>query len=192
MHSRPERADGGQFRELMPGVEGNNERSPWNMAQAYQAPEFLEEMRFWHRLRVNLQPYLWETAQDCAAHSRPMMRPLVYDWPNDPLAIAVDDEFLLGDSLLVAPLLEENAESRTVYLPQGQWIGLFDQIWHDGGQAVTAGGQFPAAGVSAARIWASTESGVRTAPWFCPPARGGAVWEPPFSAGRFLRETVFP
>lgn len=136
-HSEP---DGGQFRELMPGAEGNNERSPWNMAQAYQAPEFLEEMRFWHRLRVNLQPYLWETAQDCAAHSRPMMRPLVYDWPNDPLAIAVDDEFLLGDSLLVAPLLEENAESRTVYLPQGQWIGLFDQIWHDGGQAVTAGG----------------------------------------------------
>ena len=58
-HSEP---DGGQFRELMPGVEGNNERSPWNMAQAYQAPEFLEEMRFWHRLRVNLQPYLWETA----------------------------------------------------------------------------------------------------------------------------------
>ncbi len=136
-HSEP---DGGQFRELMPGAEGNNERSPWNMAQAYQAPEFLEEMRFWHRLRVNLLPYLWETAQDCAAHSRPMMRPLVYDWPNDPLAIAVDDEFLLGDSLLVAPLLEENAESRTVYLPQGQWIGLFDQIWYDGGQTVTAGG----------------------------------------------------
>ena len=136
-HSEP---DGGQFRELMPGAEGNNERSPWNMAQSYESPEFLSEMRFWHRLRVNLQPYLWETAQDCAAHSRPMMRPLVYDWPNDPLAVAVDDEFLLGDSLLVAPLLEEQAEHRLVYLPQGQWIGLFDQIWHDGGQTVTAGG----------------------------------------------------
>lgn len=136
-HSEP---DGGQFRELMPGAEGNNERSPWNMAQSYEFPEFLEEMRFWHRLRVNLQPYLWETAQDCAAHSRPMMRPLVYDWPNDSLAVAMDDEFLLGDSLLVAPLLEENAESRTVYLPQGQWIGLFDQIWYEGGQKVTAGG----------------------------------------------------
>lgn len=136
-HSEP---DGGQFRELMPGAEGNNERSPWNMAQAYQIPEFLEEIRFWHRLRVNLQPYLWETAQDCAAHSRPMMRPLVYDWPDDSLAAATDDEFLLGDSLLVAPLLEENAESRTVYLPQGQWIGLFDQIWYEGGQTVAAGG----------------------------------------------------
>lgn len=138
-HSEP---DGGQFRELMPGAEGNNERSPWNMAETYQAPEFLEEMRFWHRLRVNLRPYLWMTARDCAAHSRPMMRPLVYDWPDDPLAAAADDEFLLGDSLLVAPLLKENAENRAVYLPQGQWVGLFDQIWHEGGRKVTAGGNF--------------------------------------------------
>ncbi len=138
-HSEP---DGGQFRELMPGSEGNNERSPWNMAQSYESPEFLNEMRFWHRLRVNLHPYLWAAAQDCAAHSHPMMRPLVYDWPNDPLAISADDEFLLGDSLLVAPLLEENAESRVVYLPQGQWIGLFDQIWYEGGQKVPAGDNF--------------------------------------------------
>lgn len=132
--------DGGQFRELMPGAEGNNERSPWNMAQSFESPEFLDEMRFWHRLRVNLQPYLWMTAQDCAARSRPMMRPLVYDWPDDPLAIAAEDEFLLGDSLLAAPLLEENAESRPVYLPRGQWVGLFDHTWHEGGQTVTAGG----------------------------------------------------
>ena len=135
-HSEP---DGGQFRELMPGAEGNNERSPWNMAEAYQAPEFLEEMRFWHRLRVNLQPYLWMTARDCAAHSRPMMRPLVYDWPGDPQAAAADDEFLLGDSLLVAPLLDENADGRTVYLPPGQWVGLFERTRYEGGRQATAG-----------------------------------------------------
>lgn len=135
-HSEP---DGGQFRELMPGAEGNNERSPWNMAEAYQAPDFLEEMRFWHRLRVNLQPYLCMTAQDCVAHNRPMMRPLVYDWPDDPLAVGVDDEFLLGDSLLVAPLLEENAEGRKVYLPRGQWIGLFDHAQYEGGRQIVAG-----------------------------------------------------
>lgn len=134
--------DGGQFRELMPGAEGNNERSPWNMAETYQAPEFLEEMRFWHCLRVNLQPYLWTTAQDCAARSRPMMRPLVYDWPDDPQAVAVDDEFLLGDSLLVAPLLAENAESRTVYLPRGQWIELFEHTQYAGGQQVSVGSRY--------------------------------------------------
>lgn len=58
-HSEP---DGGQFKELMPGGEGNNERSPWNLAAAYNAPEFVDEMRFWHKLRERLRPYLWETA----------------------------------------------------------------------------------------------------------------------------------
>ena len=136
-HSEP---DGGQFRELMPGGEGNNERSPWNLAAAYGVPEFVDEMRFWHNLRMNLLPYLYSTALDCAEASIPMMRPLVYQWPEDPLAWDCEDEFLLGDSLLVAPLLEENTGKRTVYLPEGQWIGLFDRRAAAGGQAVTAGG----------------------------------------------------
>ena len=138
-HSEP---DGGQFRELMPGAEGNNERSPWNMAEAYQAPEFMAEMRFWHWLRVNLQPYLWMTARDCARRGKPMMRPLVYDWPYDPLAVKADDEFLLGENLLVAPLLQEDAESREVYLPQGQWVNLFSHVQHEGGQQITAGSKY--------------------------------------------------
>ena len=136
-HSEP---DGGQFRELMPGGEGNNERSPWNLAAAYGVPEFVDEMRFWHNLRMNFLPYLYSTALDCAEASIPMMRPLVYQWPEDPLAWDCEDEFLLGDSLLVAPLLEENTEKRTVYLPEGQWIGLFDRRTVAVGQTVTAGG----------------------------------------------------
>ena len=136
-HSEP---DGGQFRELMPGGEGNNERSPWNLAAAYGVPEFVDEMRFWHNLRMNLLPYLYSTALDCVEASMPMMRPLVYHWPEDPLAWDCEDEFLLGDSLLVAPLLEENTEKRTVYLPEGQWIGLFDRRAVAGGQTITAGG----------------------------------------------------
>ena len=73
-HSEP---DGGQFRELMPGGEGNNERSPWNLAAAYGKPEFVDEMRFWHNLRMELLPYLYSVALDCAEASKPMMRPPV-------------------------------------------------------------------------------------------------------------------
>ena len=68
------------------------------------------------------------------------VRPLVYQWPEDPLVWDCEDEFLLGDSLLVAPLLEENAEKRAVYLPEGQWIGLFDRRAAAGGQTIVAGG----------------------------------------------------
>ena len=136
-HSEP---DGGQFRELMPGGEGNNERSPWNLAAAWDAPEFVDEMRFWHNLRMNLLPYLYSTALDCVEKSRPMIRPLVYQWPEDPMTWNCEDEFQLGDSLLVAPLLEENADTRLVYLPEGEWIGLFDRRAVSGGQTIVAGG----------------------------------------------------
>ena len=136
-HSEP---DGGQFRELMPGETGNNERSPWNMAERYGAPEFLDEMRYWHKLREKLRPYLWRTARDCIRDSKPMLRPLAYVWPEDPAAVKCEDAYLLGDDLLVAPLLEENAEFREVYLPEGVWYDFFTGVAYQGGRTVTAGG----------------------------------------------------
>lgn len=136
-HSEP---DGGQFRELMPGGEGNNERSPWNMAESYAAPGFLDEIRYWHNLHDKLRPYLWRTAQNCVKESKPFMRPLVYEWPNDAMTVNCQDEYLLGDDLLVAPLLEENAVSRDVYLPEGVWNDFFDGTEYQGGQTIAAGG----------------------------------------------------
>lgn len=137
-HSEP---DGGQFRELMPGCEGNNERSPWNMAESYNTPAFLEEMRYWHKLHEALRPYLWETAQNCVRNSKPFMRPLVYEWPHDPVAVQCEDEYLLGETLLIAPLLEENDTSRQVYLPEGVWQDFFTGKEYTGGQTIVAGGE---------------------------------------------------
>lgn len=117
-HSEP---DGGQFCELMPGAEGNNERSPWNMERAYSLPGFAERVLKWHLLRQELLPYIRETAWRCAEEYRPMLRPLVYYWPEDARAADCGDEFLLGESLLAAPLMEENADRRSVYLPRGRW-----------------------------------------------------------------------
>ena len=135
-HSEP---DGGQFRELMPGAEGNNERSPWNMEESYAAPGFMDEMRYWHKLHEQLRPYLWKTAKDCVRNSKPFMRPLIYEWPNDTNAVNCQDEYLLGDDLLVAPLLEENATSREVYLPDGVWFDFFDGTEYAGNQTITTG-----------------------------------------------------
>ena len=135
-HSEP---DGGQFRELMPGAEGNNERSPWNMEESYAAPGFMDEMRYWHKLHEQLRPYLWKTAQECVRDNKPFMRPLIYEWPNDINAVNCQDEYLLGDDLLIAPLLEENATTREVYLPDGVWFDFFDETEYAGNQTVTAG-----------------------------------------------------
>lgn len=137
-HSEP---DGGQFRELMAGAEGNNERSPWNMEAAFDCPGFMEEMRFWHKLRERLRPYLWETAKNCVEQSRPMLRPLILDFPEDKIAAAREDEYMLGEDILVAPLLEENAAEREVYLPEGKWRGFFDGREYQGPCRITAGGR---------------------------------------------------
>ena len=67
------------------------------------------------------------------------MRPLVYHWPRSCEARAAWDEFLLGESLLVAPLLEENQTRRTLWLPQGGWYSLFTGQRFEGWQTVTAG-----------------------------------------------------
>ena len=128
-HSEP---DGGQFRELMPGAEGNNERSPWNIAMAYNRPKFIEEMRYWHMLRVALLPYIYESAQTAVRESRPMMRPLVFDYQTDRTAADIEDEYLFGDSLLVAPFMEEDQTSRKVYLPEGKWHDLFTGRCYEG------------------------------------------------------------
>ena len=128
-HSEP---DGGQFRELMPGAEGNNERSPWNIAMAYNKPEFIEEMRYWHMLREALLPYIYESAQTAVRESRPMMRPLVFDYQADRAVNDIEDEYLFGDSLLVAPFIEEDQTSRKVYLPEGKWHDLFTGRCYEG------------------------------------------------------------
>lgn len=128
-HSEP---DGGQFRELMPGGDGNNERSPWNIAMAYHQPEFIEEMRYWHMLREELMPYIYQSAQLAVQESRPMMRPLIFDYQADKNAIDLEDEYLFGENMLIAPFMEENQTSRRVYLPKGQWYDFFTNRCYEG------------------------------------------------------------
>ncbi len=130
-HSEP---DGGQFRELMPGGEGNNERSPWNIAMANKQPEFIDEMRYWHMLREKLLPYIYHSAQIAVRKSRPMMRPLIYDFQTDQNVIDLEDEYLFGDELLIAPFMEENITTRKVYLPEGKWYDFFTNKCYEGKQ----------------------------------------------------------
>jgi alpha-D-xyloside xylohydrolase len=148
-HSEPE---GGQFRDLQAQEMGNNERSPWNIAASVtpdgtgaggiDADALLDRIRFWHRLRMNLLPYLYNEALNCAQHAVPLLRPLLYDVQNeepvDEHILNVDDQFMLGRSLLVAPVLYPGLDSRKVWLPPGDWYGLFDRRLYHGGQHIEA------------------------------------------------------
>ncbi|MEU7784712.1 TIM-barrel domain-containing protein [Amycolatopsis sp. NPDC049159] len=91
------------------------------------------------RLRERLRPYLM--AQMRVAHEQgiPPMRPLFVDFPGDPESWTVEDAFLLGPDLLVAPVLEPGATARAVYLPDGAvWTDAVTGKRYDGGTSVEA------------------------------------------------------
>lgn len=114
------------------GTGGPNE--VWSYGE--DAERIIREVLF---LRERLRPYL--TEQMRAAHERglPPMRPLFVDFPEDPATWQVEDEFLLGPDVLVAPVLEHGARRRDVYLPAGTgWTDAWTGARSDGGQTLTA------------------------------------------------------
>jgi alpha-D-xyloside xylohydrolase len=85
-------------------------------------------------------PYVYAQAKDSSERGLPMVRALFVEYPDDPGAWQVEDEYLFGADILVAPLLEAGAASRNVYLPQGQWIDYqTNQIYFGGWHNITAG-----------------------------------------------------
>jgi len=94
------------------GVRG---REPW-----YYGEKAVEVARDFAKLRYRLLPYIYAVAQEAAKTGMPVVRPLVLEYPDDPVAVTVDYEYLLGPDVLVAPVM--NPEGRTlVYLPEGEW-----------------------------------------------------------------------
>jgi alpha-D-xyloside xylohydrolase len=90
------------------------------------------------RLRERLRGYVLEQMTEASRSGLPPMRPLFLDHPEDPRAWLVDDQFLFGPDLLVAPVTELGARSRAVYLPPGtSWTDTATGAEHAGGQVVT-------------------------------------------------------
>ena len=71
------------------------------------------------RLRYLLMPYLWSLFEQAHRHHAPIIRPTFYDFPDDEACFADCDDFMLGDALLVAPVVEAGSTTRRVYLPKG-------------------------------------------------------------------------
>jgi len=100
----------------------SRDRTPWNIAERTGDRRALEIHRRFARLRERLVPYLAAQGRRSAETSRPLMRALCFDWPDDPAVWDHPFEYLLGDDLLVAPVTEPGTTSLQVYLPAGRWI----------------------------------------------------------------------
>ena len=113
---------------------GTRQQEPWTFG-----PEVEEVCRKYIRLRYQLMPYLYNQFHEATQHATPIMRPLFWEFPDDAHGYAIDDQFLLGPSLLVAPVLKQAATQRAVYLPAGSdWYNYWTKELHAGGQYITA------------------------------------------------------
>jgi alpha-D-xyloside xylohydrolase len=111
-------------------------REPWE----YDAG-LTDDFRKALELRYSLMPYIYAQAKDSSAKGFPMLRTLFFEFPNDKTSWLVEDEYMFGDSLLVAPLFREGAASRDVYLPPGKWFDYQSGKVFEGGRwhSITAG-----------------------------------------------------
>ncbi|MEM4528662.1 MAG: glycoside hydrolase family 31 protein, partial [Desulfurococcaceae archaeon] len=81
-----------------------------------------------------LKPYILEQAKRASEEGIPIMRPLFYDFPQDLEAYKVEDEYMFGPDILVAPVYEKGAVYRKVYLPKGAtWIDVNSGDTYNGG-----------------------------------------------------------
>jgi len=92
-------------------------REPWAYGET-----FIDDFRRAVELKYRLMPYIYAQAVRSSAEGHPMLRTLFFEFPEDPTSWFIEDQYLLGEALLVAPLFEDGAKGRQVYVPPGTWI----------------------------------------------------------------------
>ena len=112
---------------------------PWLISES-----FTQAFRECAEMKYKLMPYVYAQAKDCSMRGLPMVRALLVEFPDDPGAWLVEDEYLFGSQILVAPLME-SGNSRTVYLPTAKgantkWIDYqTGKVYAPGYQEIEAG-----------------------------------------------------
>lgn len=110
-------------------VHGFPPREPWEFSS-----DFLKVFRKMVEMRYRLMPYIFSQATIAAKNGWPMLKAMFLNYPEDPATWNLEDQFLFGDDLLIAPIMEENTFERNVYLPKGKWINYQTKEVYEGGQ----------------------------------------------------------
>lgn len=98
-------------------AKGSIPQEPWCFGE-----ETLNIYRKYVELRYQLLPYFYDLCRECEQTGLPVIRPLVLHYEHDKMVKNMNDQFLVGENLLVAPVLEQGAVKRMVYLPEGNWF----------------------------------------------------------------------
>jgi len=118
---------------LLSGVarcHGTTPREPWEYGE-----EALQIFRKYTKLRYQLIPYIYSSAISSAQTGLPLMKPFVLEWQDDQASQVVDSQYLLGDFIMVAPILSDQDE-RDVYFPQGDWLDYWTRNIYQGQKSI--------------------------------------------------------
>lgn len=106
-------------------------RMPWCFDE-----ESCRVLAHFARLKCSLMPYLYEAAWNVHLTGQPMMRAMMLDFPDDPVCLHLDRQYMLGERLLVGPIFNDRGEG-SVYLPAGRWTDLQTGEVVEGGRYIT-------------------------------------------------------
>ena len=110
---------------------------PWLISES-----FTDAFRRCAEMKYALMPYVYAQAKDCSNRGLPMLRALFVEFPHDAGAWLVEDEYMFGSQILVAPLMESGTE-RVCYLPAGRWIDYQSGEVYEGGYRTIKAGEIP-------------------------------------------------
>ena len=109
------------------------DHEPWRFGTHYEGI-----IRKYLKLRYRLLPFLYNGLEEAHRTGLPLFRPLVLNYQDDYNTLSIDDEFMVGDDLLAAPILQAAVTRRLVYLPKGTWVDFWTGKQVKGGATVTA------------------------------------------------------
>lgn len=115
------------------GTRATNQNELWSYG--YEAQTILTR---YDNLRYRLMPYIYSTAWRVTHHGYTLMRPLVMDFPSDPEARRIGNQFMFGPSLLVSPVTNPGVDSRRLYLPPAEWYNFWTGSKLSGGRFIDA------------------------------------------------------
>lgn len=111
---------------------GTRDQEPWAFDETTEAVN-----RKYIKLRYKLLPYFYDLMREAEKSGLPVIRPLFLHYENDSNTYEVNDEFLCGENILVAPVIEQGRKCRVVYLPKGdKWIDYWTGEEFEGGQNI--------------------------------------------------------
>ena len=107
------------------------DQEPWRFGKYYE-----DIIRRFLKMRYELMPFLYTTLEEAHRTGVPLFRPLMLNYQDDPNTYNLDDEFMIGEDLLVAPVLKPDLSERLVYLPKGVWCDYWSGKRYEGGRMI--------------------------------------------------------